>query len=155
MPTFNELLGLEGLHISKICPRGYTNDIDSHCAHFVGHILGIKFGFTCGSMTKGTGAAASIRVDDIFRACPSVGEWSARPVTSFWGLVFITNAANVNLRTHTMAAVRRKHIGIYLGVVPSIWHYCNGQRRVIRQTQEQFARHYPAPDNALFWGSPP
>lgn len=155
MPTFIELEGLLGTHISGICPRGYASNADNHCAHFVSHVLGYRFNTTCGTMSRTPGTEASIRVHEVFARCSSAGTWATRPVTMFWGLVFITRASNVNVNARTMVNVPRKHIGIFLGVVPSIWHYSNSQRKVVRQTPEQFSNHYPSPDNAMFWGVPP
>jgi hypothetical protein len=155
MPTHSELEALLGQHISQICPHGYANNADNHCAHFVSHVLGYDFGTTCGDMVKGRGAAASIRVHEIFGQCRSVGEWSTAPSQLFWGLVFITNAAGVNLTHKRMTNVPRKHVGIFLGIGRTIWHYSNAQQKVVRQSPQLFAHHYPAPFNSLFWGDPP
>ena len=106
-------------------------------------------------MVSRAGTSASIRVHEIFNRCSTAGAWSGRPYSAFWGLVFITNPANVNVALRTMINVPRKHVGIFLGVVPQIWHYSNSRRMVVRQTPEDFSRHYPSPDNAMFWGTLP
>lgn len=155
MPTHSQLEALVGQHISQICRRGYSNDSDNHCAHFVSHVLGYQFGATCKTMSRGQGADASIRVQELFAKCSSAGTWDTRPVTAFWGLIFTTNAANVDLASQTMTNVPRKHVGIFFGVVPQVWHYSNAQRRVARQSPEHFKHHYASPDDAIFWGMPP
>jgi hypothetical protein len=148
------LIALVGKHIRDICTVGYTSDSDNHCAHFVSHVLGYQFGVTCRTMANGPGTPASIRVQDVFSHCLQVGEWDNRPVPLYWGLVFITNARNVNLRTQHMVNVPRKHVGIYFNF-GRIYHYSNAHRHVMSQTPEQFSHHYAAPDNAMFWGSAP
>ncbi len=155
MPTHASLNAYLGQHIRDICPLGYANDSDNHCAHFVSHVLGLSFGATCRTMTGGDGVAASIRVHEIFARCLSAGEWSEVPVPLLWGLVFITNASNVKIRTRTMTNVPRKHVGIFLGGAREIWHYSNSQRKVVVQQPTEFSFHYAAPDNAMFWGSMP
>src|SRR4051812_17898932 len=86
-----------GKHIREICPIGYADDSDNHCAHFVSHVLGYQFGATCRTMARGAGTSASIRVQDVFSHCLQVGNWDDLPTPLFWGLVFITNAHNVNI----------------------------------------------------------
>jgi hypothetical protein len=149
------LQGYLGKHIADICTIGYTSDSDNHCAHFVSHVLGFQFGATCRTMRRGTGTPGSIRVHEVFARCLSVGPWDQLPVPLFWGLVFITNARNVTLAKKTMQNVPRKHIGIFYGGMRTIYHYSNSRRQVVSQTPEQFSHHYPAPDNAMFWGSAP
>jgi hypothetical protein len=142
-----------GKPIRDICPNGYANDADNHCAHFVSHAMGYGFGVTCLTMKRGKGFGANIRVQEIFPRCPSVGTWASRPQTMTSCLAFITNASNVNLTTKVMTNVPRKHIGIYLSGL--IYHYSNSQHRVVRQTPDQFSHHYGAPDNAMFYGGLP
>lgn len=144
-----------GKHINEVCENGFTDNGDNHCAHFVSHVLGLEFGLTCRTMgTPGAkGAEANIRVQQLFPRCPRVGEWADRPEDLSPCLVFITKASNVNLATKVMANVPRKHVGIFVG--GTIWHYSNGKRKVVKQTPDQFALHYPAPHNAMFYGSFP
>lgn len=155
MPTEIELNAFLGKHISAICPNGYQSNSDNHCAHFVSHVLGYQFGVTCRTMSRGTGAAATIRVQDLFTNSLQVGPWNELPFPLVWGFVFITNARNVNVARKTMVNVPRKHVGIFCGGLRRIWHYSNSQRKVISQTPQEFSNHYPAPDNAMFWGSAP
>jgi hypothetical protein len=153
MITQQQLSGYLGKSIGQICPNGFASIHDNHCAHFVAHVLGYKYGVTCQMMSHGKTPGVSIRVQEIFPKCPSVGVWSLRPGTLTTCLVFITRAANVNLATKVMTNVPRKHVGIFLE--GHVWHYSNSQQKVITQTPAQFACHYPAPDNAMFYGSMP
>jgi hypothetical protein len=151
--TQNELNGYLGKHISAICTSGFVDNADNHCAHFVSHVLGYRFGATCAMMGNGKGTPASIRVQEVFAHCARVGKWADLPATDFMALAFITNPANVSVGSRTMHNVPRKHVGIYCG--GSIWHYSNTQHQVVRQTPAEYSLHYPAPDNAMFWGSIP
>ena len=155
MPTEATLRALLGQHIRQICPIGYANDSDNHCAHFVSHVLSYQFSTTCRTMVHGTGNPATIRVQDVFSHCLQVGKWAELPVPLFWGLVFITNASNVNIRNKAMVNVPRKHVGIFIGGARTIFHYSNSRRQVVEQTPAQFSNHYASPDNAMFWGSAP
>jgi len=38
-------------NINGICNNSYHKNTDNHCAHFVSHVLGFRFGFTCRGMT--------------------------------------------------------------------------------------------------------
>jgi hypothetical protein len=145
--------GYLGKAIGAICQNGYNSNHDNHCAHFVSHVLGYKFGTTCQLMGTGNGPAANLRVQEVFPKCPAAGVWSLRPATLSPCLVFITRASNVNLATKVMANVPRKHIGIYLNGF--IWHYSNRLHKVIKETPSQFKLHYAPPDNAMFYGSLP
>lgn len=142
-------------HISSICPVGFHGNSDNHCAHFISHVLELRYGITCRSMVHGSGAAASIRVQEIFPHCPRVGTWADLPDTVRTGLVFILNANHVDLQNKGMVNVPRKHVGIFCGDQRNIWHYSNSRNKVVRQTPEQFSRHYREPDNAMFWGELP
>lgn len=144
-----------GRHISTICDVGYADNSDNHCAHFVSHVLRYNFAPTCRTMVYGSGVPASIRVQLLFANCVQVGVWENLPTPLFWGLVFITNRLNVNLETQFMRNVPRKHVGIFVGGSRQIYHYSNRRRQVVSQTPEEFSRHYPAPDNAMFWGGAP
>jgi len=153
MITEHQLSAFLGKSIAEICPNGFTTDAHNHAAHFVGHALGYTFGATCHLIGSRNGAAATLRTQEIFRACPKVGVWSLRPSTLSTALVFITRATNVNLAGKVMANVPRKHIGIFVG--GQVWHYSNSQHKVVKQTAARFSLHYPAPDNAMFYGALP
>jgi len=153
MVTQHQLSGYLGKSIADICPNGYTGDAENHGAHFVSHVLGYKFGLTCDLLGTPRGAAASIRVQDLFQRCPKAGVWSLRPSSLTTCLVFMTRASHVNLAIRSMANVPRLRVGIL--VDGFVWHYSNRQRKVVSQTLAQFAKHYAGPDNALFYGSLP
>jgi hypothetical protein len=151
MITPQQLDGYVGKSIAQMCPNGFVNSADNHAAHFVGHALGFGFGMTCQMMGQGKGPGATVRIQDLFQRCPSVGVWSLRPATFTTGLVFITAVANVNLTARTMKNVPRRHVGIFSSGF--VWHYAARQDKVVKETPTQFARSYPAPDNAMFYGS--
>src|SRR5262249_7395474 len=153
MITLQQLDGYLGKSISQICQNGYCNPNDNHSAHFVAHVLEYHRGMTCQIMGIGRAPGASLHVQDIFRKCRSTGVWSLRPAAVTTCLVFITAVPNVNLSAKTMRNAPRIHVGIFCGHM--IWHYSNSQRKVVKQTPAQFATHYRAPDNAMFFGSMP
>ncbi len=148
-----------GKDIGKICGIGYDKPHDNHCAHFVSHVLGFRFGYTCGGLKRPEtlhqigGDVASIKVQEVFGKCTSVGKWEQKPVVLVQCLVFITAPSDVNLTTRHMENVPRKHVGIFSDGL--IWHYSNSHHKVVNQTPEQFTHHYPAPHNSLFYGHIP
>ena len=144
-----------GNHISKICKNDYHKDSDNHCAHFVSHVLGLRFGFKCRDMTgKGDLAnAANIRVHEIFSKCPKVGEWSDKPESLDVCLAFVTSASNVTLKTKFMNNHPRKHIGIFQK--GKIYHYSNSRDKVVEQTPEAYAKHYSGSDVTVYYGTIP
>jgi hypothetical protein len=150
LTRLDQLGGYLGKHISQICPNRYANNRDNHCAHFVSHVLGYRYGVTCKMMGRGVAPGANLRVQEVFGECAAVGPWESRPKDGAACLAFIAAATNVNLPAKVMSNVPRKHIGIWCEGF--IWHYSNSLRQVIRQTPEQFSRHFPAPDNAMFYG---
>lgn len=153
MITQQQLDAFVGQSIAEICGNGYASPQDKHSAHFVSHVLGYHFGVTCQSMGVTKAPGATLRIEDLFAKCKTVGLWSLRPAHLKTCLVFIIKSRNVKLSSRVMANVPRKHVGVYLN--GSIWHYSNDQHKVLRQTPSQFGQHYPAPDNAMFFGSLP
>jgi hypothetical protein len=153
-PSEDTLRNWVGHHIRDVCPRGVVSDAQNHCAHFVSHVLGFEFGTTCRSLSAHhPGHSATIRVQDLFANCTQVGNWGDLPSPLVWGLVFITNSANVDLDAQTMRNVPRKHVGIFISGQRTIYQYKNRLRQVVLQTPDVFAQHYDPPDNAMFWGS--
>ncbi len=151
-PTKEGLDAYLGQNISEICGSEYKNDADNHCAHFVSHVMGFSFGFTCKGMTGKGDKGYCIRVHEVFAQCPEVGKWEKRTATAC--LVFIiAGSSNVDLAAKTMANVPRKHIGIY--VDGTIWHYSNSRDKVITQTSEEFSHHYSGSDVPMFYGTFP
>jgi hypothetical protein len=155
MPTITlpQLQAFEGRRIDTICGCAYHNNAENHCAHFVSHALDFSFGHTCKGQTgKGT-KGANIRVHEIFQRCKSVGIWDDRPKHLPICLAFVTAAGNVNLATKQMQNVPKKHIGIFHSA--NIWHYSNIGDKVVQQSPEQFAKHYPGKDIRVFYGEMP
>jgi hypothetical protein len=150
MITQQQLDGFVGESIGEICANGYANPHENHSAHFVSHVLGYNFGVTCQSMGIAKAPGATLRVQELFPKCPTVGLWSLRPASLKTCLVFLTKSTNVTLSSRVMANVGRKHVGIYLNGM--IWHYSNARHQVVRQMPAQFAQYYPAPDKAMFFG---
>ena len=143
----------EELHISSICTAvGFVDDAQNHCAHFVNHVLGYDAPFNCGQLFGKPGAAANIRVHETFAACPRVGRFDDHPVgTSF--LAFVTQSTAVDLASHTMENIPKKHIGIFCE--GEIWHYSNAKRKVVREAPQQFATHFSGNGFVLFFGTFP
>jgi hypothetical protein len=145
-------------HISAVCPNGFADDDDNHCAHFVNHVLNLSFGVNCrGAVApkarKGTGS--NLRVQETFARCPNVRELLECP-KSIEALIFVSAPHNfMKQRDGTMALnnVPKKHIGLFLDGV--VWHYSNSQRKVITQTLDLFIHHYPRQENALWVGDLP
>ncbi len=139
--TLAQLESFEGKTIGDLCDKGLTDADLNHCAHFVSHALGIGIGMLCGSMnyaTRGTGA--SIRVNEVFNHCTERGPWADRNPASNACLIFVTLGSNVFGSPPIMGDHPRKHIGIHRG--GSVWHYSNGQDRVIRETVEAFEQRF-------------
>lgn len=153
MVTQQQLDGYVGKSMREICPNAYAADAETHAAHFVAHALGYSFGVTCRMVGTGTGPAATLRVQEILAKSGAVGAWSLRPGSLTPCLVFISRAARVNLAPKAMAKMPRTHVGIFLGGF--IWHYSNRLHQVVKETPSQFSLYYPAPDNAMFYGSLP
>tara|TARA_Y100000815_G_C13086250_1_gene403949 strand:- start:113 stop:595 length:483 start_codon:yes stop_codon:yes gene_type:complete len=122
-----------GKDIRDICGTGFEDARVNHCAHFVGHALSINVGMVCGSMKYETrGEGASIRVDEIYNACPIRGAWGDLPKGTERCLAFVTLPSNV--AEGTMGSHPRKHVGVYID--GSIWHYSNSGDKVVKHAPE-------------------
>ncbi|MBS1797913.1 MAG: hypothetical protein JSS81_29100 [Acidobacteria bacterium] len=155
LPTASVMDGFVDQHISLICGCGYHNDNDNHCAHFVCHVTELNFGLTCFGMSgQGSQAtSANIRVQEVFPRCRRVGRWADKPADLRSGFIFTTQTGNVNLTNKTIANVRRKHIGIF--IEQDVWQYKNALRHVIKQTPDEFGRHYAGTGYGIFYGEFP
>jgi hypothetical protein len=144
-----------GKPIDDICGNGFVDHDLNHCAHFVSHAMGLKFGMTCKKLAGGSKPAANVRVHEVFAQCPAVGNWPAPPSTQAV-LIFCTADKNVDLATKTMKNVPKKHIGIFEGGF--VYHYSNTKEKVVRQTvaefQKTFNKTYGGPQG-YFWGIVP
>lgn len=123
--------------ISEICQNLNDSDLN-HCAHFVCHVLGMGFGYTCTSQTGSHASpAANIRVQEVFPQCAAVGEWSARPLAVTQCLIFVTTKTNpVDLKTKNFPNIPKKHVGILWK--NNIYHYSNNSGYVRKQSPDDF-----------------
>ena len=153
MLLYSRLESCLNKHISAFCQNGFTGDHHNHCAHFVSHIRGFTFGYTCKVAGTGSGDAASLRVHEVFVRCGDAGIFSNRPDSVTDCLAFVTKSSAVNLSTRTMANIPKKHIGIYnLG---SVYHYSNANHFVIKQSPEDFSHHYAGTGFQVYYGTFP
>lgn len=141
-----------GMSISQICPFGYDNATDNHCAHFVSHALQLGFGLTCVQMRGGTTGGANLRVHEVFAQCSNTREILECPTTGE-GLIFVSDRSNFRGAPTQISNVPRKHIGLLLD--GCVWHYSNTRQRVVIQTVGEFLFHYPRQSNALWFGTLP
>lgn len=154
--------GYTNKNIRDICPNNFHDNGENHCAHFVCHVLGYSFGFTCNGMAGATGrSGVCIRVQELFPRCPAIGLWEDDR-TDAARLIFVTARDNVSLSQRTMANVRKKHVGIYLGAsvvnesTGRVWHYLNSQDKCVRWTVEEFDAYFKrvySRDATLYYGS--
>ena len=143
-----------GKSIDEFCPNGYTSTEHSHCAHFVSHYKGYSFGHKCrGQTDRGPEPGATIRVNEIFEQCPEVGKWSDKRADLEACLAFVTHVSNVNIGRKYMSDHPRKHIGIFSSGM--IYHYSNSKDEVVKQTPEEFKKHYPGDGIEVFYGTFP
>jgi hypothetical protein len=145
-----------GKKIDSICTNAYTTSAQSHCAHFVGHALGIKLGILCGDMlykTKRTGA--SIRCDELFNGLSNKGPWEDRPLPSDGLLIFVLSARYV--RDGVMKNAAEKHVGIHFG--GRVYNFSNTYHKVVvdlsvEQFHKKFQNNYSGGDISLYYGVP-
>jgi hypothetical protein len=113
---------------SKTAGRFSVGDSDNHCAHFVGHALGLRFGELCLSEKFFGDDGRSMRVDEIFTWCADRGPWADRPKTLDPCLIFATLKNNVITPKQgpvEFGQSRFKHVGIWLK--GAAWNYHNGR----------------------------
>lgn len=155
MAAVPDLEALLGKSINHICGNGFHDAAANHCAHFVSHAMAFAFSFDCRQFVGGKKPGANIRVHEIFAQCPRVGRWDeADPAAN--QLVFVTRKDVVNLATKTMQNIPQKHIGIYSSGF--IYHYSNGEDRVVKQAPDAFLQRFQAVydgDQGLFFGEFP
>lgn len=138
-----------GLTIEKICGKyGKLGDDFNHCAHFVSHVLGLRItGAALCSNVAGSRYTYEerrkgycIRVNQIFNSCAKRAYWDDKVKESTCFIV-ATIAANIdNASPITIGTMSRKHIGFHIGGV--VYHYSNSRDKVIKQTVDEFKRHY-------------
>jgi hypothetical protein len=140
--TAAELDGYVNKNIKDICPCGFWNDKESHCAHFVSHVMGYQFGYTC-SQISGKGPkdkSVCVRVTEVFQHTRRFGKWADRPADLKSGLIFITKGSVVDVKTRKYGSIAQNHIGIFIG--NDIWQYKNRVHHVVKQDPEEFSHHY-------------
>ncbi len=138
--------------IDQICGNNFHSYNENHCAHFISHLAGLNFEFSCKSYKGGNKEGANIRVQEIFSKCPKVGLFKDLDF-DFPVLVFITNKSNVDLQKKKMANVPKKHIGIYID--DQIYHYSNSLEKVVRWSPDKFKSTFQRTyggDQELFYG---
>lgn len=154
MMTLDILQSYAGQTIADICPHGFDDSDDNHCAHFVAHVLQLHFGMTCGRLKgmRDAPAAANVRVQEIFAECPETREVVSCPAVGE-GLIFVSHRTSFRGTPTRIRNVPRKHIAIQLNGL--VWHYSNTRDRVVSQSVGSFLEHYPRQQNALWWGAFP
>jgi len=153
MLSQSDLQTWQNLNIKDICGCGYINNSFNHCAHFVAHVLGYEFGYTCKQATGKGSPGATLRVNEIFNECRDVGKWDSLPAGTVSCLAFVTAAGHVNLAAGRMSDHPQKHIGIYCN--GTIWHYSNSRKKVWTATPNDFKHHYPGADITVYYGEFP
>jgi hypothetical protein len=142
-----------GQPIKNVCPHGYDAGSDNHCAHFVAHVLQLDFGLTCAGMKGHRGfGGANIRVAELFTRCPLLHEVVECPTTGE-GIIFVSAPSSFKHAPAQIANVKKKHVGLVMNGI--VWHYSNKRHRVENEPVSEFLFHYPAQDNALWWGGFP
>src|SRR5262245_55963 len=130
------LTGYEGMDISTICPFGYDDPHDNHCAHFVAHVLQLDFGATCAGMKgKRELGGANIRVKELFERCRDAEMVLACPTTGE-GLIFVSAPGSFHGSPVQIRNVKKKHVGLMLN--GTVWHYSNTRHRVVKQSVGDF-----------------
>lgn len=155
--TFSDLQQSVGKSMADLCPNKFFTPAQSHCAHYVSHMLDLKLGILCGDMTyakRRTGA--SIRVDEIYNRLHLKGPWEEKPDFSTGLLIFVIAAEN--MINGTMTRVSQKHVGIHYG--NKVFNFSNTQHRVVAdQTVDSFHSKFKAayaPGNiCLYYGVAP
>ena len=143
---------------SKEAGRFSVGDSDNHCAHFVSHALGFRFGALCLSEKYFGAEGRSMRVDEIFTWCPDRGPGASRPKTLDPCLIFATLKNNVMTPKKglvEMGQSRFKHVGIWLK--GAAWNYHNGRTgpEGVVEDGEHFFLNLYGPNTVCFYGSFP
>lgn len=139
-PTLRPALESQvGRQMRDICANGFWNPAESHCAHFVSHILGLEFGCTCAELSARVAAGGNVRVHEIFARCDRVGLWSANASHSD-RLIFVSKSTAFNAATRTLINIPNKHIGIWCG--GDVFHYSSRHDAVLQKTVDQFLTYF-------------
>jgi hypothetical protein len=131
-----------GRHIDEICPTHY--EAANHCAHFVSHVLNLKFGYTCGS-------GRNVRVHEVFSSCNNIEELAECRHDYGSKLLFVTGSSHVHSDIQSMDNVPKKHIGMVIGAF--VWHYSNSHHKVVKEVVDHFIYHYPKQSERYDWST--
>ena len=131
-----ELESYVGKNIALICDHNYISESDhiNHCAHFLGHVLGLRFGLTCGDMTNAPHLGGTLRVNEIYNRCADRGLWSNKPTPLIYCLIFATHPSNIS--GDRMGMHSHKHVGIWR--YPYVYNYSNMARQVLKEEAADF-----------------
>lgn len=155
--ALSDLMRHVGKPIADVCSNGFSSSTQNHCAHFVGHALGIQVGMLCGDMTYATRkTGASIRCDELYNGLGMKGPWDKRPAADNGILIFVLSARNVV--GGRMLNVPQKHVGIHFG--GQVFNFSNSQHKVVvdpsvEAFHDKFRRAYAGSDISLFYGVAP
>ncbi|HYE45291.1 MAG TPA: hypothetical protein VEA44_05905 [Caulobacter sp.] len=155
MATLSERLeGYLGKNINRICGNRFHDPSANHCAHFVGHALGLTASYNCVDFKGGSKPGSNIRVHETFSHCSKVGDWNKADLTRTQ-LCFVTRKNAVDLAAKTMMNIPEKHIGVFHD--GWVYHYSNTNDAVVKQRPADFLARFQAAysgDQGLFFGIP-
>lgn len=140
------------------CGFGTKGDTHNHCAHFVSHALGFRYGKLCSSMTweyrNRISEGRTMVVNDLFNNCPTRGHWADKPAGLTSCLIFAVHSSGVSTRTWHMDNIRRKHVGIHLN--GDCYNYHNTTNEGVRVDGDaMFKNLYGKGTLALYGTFPP
>jgi hypothetical protein len=156
----NAKLDLEscvGKSITDVCEHGFISPTENHCAHFVGHALGIKVGILCGDMKfKTRHQGASIRCDDLYNGLWQRGLWAERPAYIDPLLIFVISSRH--MVKDRMSNFPQKHVGICLG--GRVFNFSNSRHQVVvddsvESFHAKFRQVYSGNDISLYFAVAP
>jgi hypothetical protein len=132
---------LVGKNIRDICDKGrYVADDGLHCAHFIDHLFGLKYGITCAGVRGGV----TVNVSDVLSHSENFREFNKGEKEAEAGcLIYVAPTNEVDVENKTINGSLR-HVGIYLN--GWVWHYENHhtcervERHVIEQTGPGFPK---------------
>jgi hypothetical protein len=131
-----ELQTYVGKNIASICDHNYISESGhtNHCAHFLGHVLGLQYGLTCGDMTNAAHQGGSLRVNEIYNRCRGRGLWANLPTPVIYCLIFCTHPSNIS--GDRMGMHSHKHVGIWRH--PYVYNYSTMNRQVLKEEVPAF-----------------
>jgi hypothetical protein len=129
-----ELIASINKTIADFCSIGYTNARHNHCAHFVSHMLNLRYGTLCDLSREGRNlAAVSVRCNEIYNRLATRGALGSTQPSNGW-LIFATSPNNFS--GDNMGESPRKHVGIYFN--GKVYNYGNAEDKVRDDTLTYF-----------------